>query len=312
MNGLKLLATGRCLPAEAVTNEEMRRYVDTSDEWITTRTGIRQRYFCGEGENALTLASGAARQALEDSGIPKEELGCIVCATVSADYATPSLSCLVQAQLGLPEEIPVLDLNAACSGFLYAVAVARGLLAQNGKKYALVIGCEVLSRLMNMSDRSTCVLFGDGAGAAVFEAGPDFPFYALQGARGDKSILANGPGPLAPNLFMDGRAVFRFAVEALPHCIRGIQDQSGLSLAEIDWVVCHQANERIIDHCVKKLKAPAEKFYKNMARYGNTSAASIPIALDELNRDGKLKPGQKILCVGFGGGLTWAAALFTI
>ena len=176
MNGLKLLATGRCLPAAAVTNEDMRRYVDTSDEWITTRTGIRQRYFCAEGENALTLASGAARQALADSGIPKEELGCVVCATVSADYATPSLSCLVQAELGLPEEIPVLDLNAACSGFLYAVAVARGLLAQNGKKYALIIGCEVLSRLMNMSDRSTCVLFGDGAGAAVFEAGPDFPF----------------------------------------------------------------------------------------------------------------------------------------
>ena len=312
MNGLKLLATGRCLPAAAVTNEDMRRYVDTSDEWITTRTGIRQRYFCAEGENALTLASGAARQALADSGIPKEELGCVVCATVSADYATPSLSCLVQAELGLPEEIPVLDLNAACSGFLYAVAVARGLLAQNGKKYALIIGCEVLSRLMNMSDRSTCVLFGDGAGAAVFEAGPDFPFYALQGARGDKAILANGPGPLAPNLSMDGRAVFRFAVEALPHCIQGIQDQSGLSLEEIDWVVCHQANERIIDHCVKKLKAPAKKFYKNMARYGNTSAASIPIALDEMNRDGKLKPGQKILCVGFGGGLTWAAALFTI
>ncbi|MCF2556446.1 ketoacyl-ACP synthase III [Fournierella massiliensis] len=312
MNGLKLLATGRCLPAAAVTNEDMRRYVDTSDEWITTRTGIRQRYFCAEGENALTLASGAARQALADSGIPKEELGCVVCATVSADYATPSLSCLVQAELGLPEEIPVLDLNAACSGFLYAVAVARGLLAQNGKKYALIIGCEVLSRLMNMSDRSTCVLFGDGAGAAVFEAGPDFPFYALQGARGDKAILANGPGPLAPDLSMDGRAVFRFAVEALPHCIQGIQDQSGLSLEKIDWVVCHQANERIIDHCVKKLKAPAEKFYKNMARYGNTSAASIPIALDEMNRDGKLKPGQKILCVGFGGGLTWAAALFTI
>ena len=312
MNGLKLLATGRCLPAAAVTNEDMRRYVDTSDEWITTRTGIRQRYFCAEGENALTLASSAARQALADSGIPKEELGCVVCATVSADYATPSLSCLVQAELGLPGEIPVLDLNAACSGFLYAVAVARGLLAQNGKKYALIIGCEVLSRLMNMSDRSTCVLFGDGAGAAVFEAGPDFPFYALQGARGDKAILANGPGPLAPDLSMDGRAVFRFAVEALPHCIQGIQDQSGLSLEEIDWVVCHQANERIIDHCVKKLKAPAEKFYKNMARYGNTSAASIPIALDEMNRDGKLKPGQKILCVGFGGGLTWAAALFTI
>ena len=231
MNGLKLLATGRCLPAAAVTNEDMRRYVDTSDEWITTRTGIRQRYFCAEGENALTLACGAARQALADSGIPKEELGCVVCATVSADYATPSLSCLVQAELGLPEEIPVLDLNAACSGFLYAVAVARGLLAQNGKKYALIIGCEVLSRLMNMSDRSTCVLFGDGAGAAVFEAGPDFPFYALQGARGDKAILANGPGPLAPELSMDGRAVFRFAAVSYTHLMQAEMPKKTLRLA---------------------------------------------------------------------------------
>ena len=312
MNGLKLLATGRCLPAAAVTNEDMRRYVDTSDEWITTRTGIRQRYFCAEGENALTLASGAARQALADSGIPKEELGCVVCATVSADYATPSLSCLEQAELGLPEDIPVLDVNAACSGFLYAVAAARGFLAQSGRPYALVIGCEVLSRLMDMTDRSTCVLFGDGAGAAVFEAVPDALFASLQGARGGRAILANGPGPLAPQLTMDGRAVFRFAVEAIPRCIDGILAQTHLTLDDINWVVCHQANERILDHCIKKLHAPAEKFYKNMARYGNTSAASIPIALDEMNGQGLLKPGHKLLCVGFGGGLTWAAALFTL
>lgn len=312
MNGLKLLATGRCLPKTAVSNEEMSRWVDTSDEWIASRTGIRQRYFCGEGETALTLAAGAARQALERSGIDPADLGCVLCATVSPDYATPSLACLVQAELGLPEDIPVLDVNAACSGFLYAVAAARGFLAQSGRPYALVIGCEVLSRLMDMTDRSTCVLFGDGAGAAVFEAVPDVLFASLQGARGGRAILANGPGPLAPQLTMDGRAVFRFAVEAIPRCINGILAQTNLTLNDIDWVVCHQANERILDHCIKKLHAPAEKFYKNMARYGNTSAASIPIALDEMNGQGRLKPGQKLLCVGFGGGLTWAAALFTL
>ena len=312
MNGLKLLATGRCLPKTAVSNEEMSRWVDTSDEWIASRTGIRQRYFCGEGETALTLAAGAARQALERSGIDPADLGCVLCATVSPDYATPSLACLVQAELGLPEDIPVLDVNAACSGFLYAVAAARGFLAQSGRPYALVIGCEVLSRLMDMTDRSTCVLFGDGAGAAVFEAVPDVLFASLQGARGGRAILANGPGPLAPQLTMDGRAVFRFAVEAIPRCINGILAQTHLTLDDIDWVVCHQANERILDHCIKKLHAPAEKFYKNMARYGNTSAASIPIALDEMNGQGRLKPGQKLLCVGFGGGLTWAAALFTL
>ena len=312
MNGLKLLATGRCLPKTAVSNEEMSRWVDTSDEWIASRTGIRQRYFCGEGETALTLAAGAARQALERSGIDPADLGCVLCATVSPDYATPSLACLVQAELGLPEDIPVLDVNAACSGFLYAVAAARGFLAQSGRPYALVIGCEVLSRLMDMTDRSTCVLFGDGAGAAVFEAVPDVLFASLQGARGGRAILANGPGPLAPQLTMDGRAVFRFAVEAIPRCINGILAQTNFTLNDIDWVVCHQANERILDHCIKKLHAPAEKFYKNMARYGNTSAASIPIALDEMNGQGLLKPGQKLLCVGFGGGLTWAAALFTL
>ena len=312
MNGLKLLATGRCLPKTAVSNEEMSRWVDTSDEWIASRTGIRQRYFCGEGETALTLAAGAARQALERSGIDPADLGCVLCATVSPDYATPSLACLVQAELGLPEDIPVLDVNAACSGFLYAVAAARGFLAQSGRPYALVIGCEVLSRLMDMTDRSTCVLFGDGAGAAVFEAVPDVLFASLQGARGGRAILANGPGPLAPQLTMDGRAVFRFAVEAIPRCIDGILAQTHLTLDDIDWVVCHQANERILDHCIKKLHAPAEKFYKNMARYGNTSAASIPIALDEMNGQGLLKPGHKLLCVGFGGGLTWAAALFTL
>lgn len=311
MEGLQIIAVGGALPTRAVTNDELSRMVDTSDEWISTRTGIRQRYFCGEGESAATLAAAAARQALERSGLTAAQIGCCVCATLSADYATPSLACLVQAELGLPEDIPVLDVNAACSGFLYGVSVARGLLAAAGRRYALVIGCEQLSRLLDMTDRTTCVLFGDGAGAAILEMTPDAPFAALLGARGDKAILAEGPGPVPAHVRMDGRAVFRFAVDAIPKCVDGILAQTGRTLDSVDWVVCHQANERIIDHCIKKLDAPAEKFFKNLDRTGNTSAASIPLALNDLYESGRLHAGQTLLCVGFGGGLTWAGTLLT-
>ena len=311
MKGLHIISTGGALPARAVTNDELSRRVDTSDEWISTRTGIRQRYFCGPDESATTLAAAAARQALERSGLTPADIGCCVCATLSADYASPSMACLVQAELGLPENIPVLDVNAACSGFLYGISVARGLLAASEGRYALVVGCEQLSRLLDMDDRSTCVLFGDGAGAAVLEMADSAPFAALLGARGDKAIQVEGPGPLPAHIRMDGRAVFRFAVDAIPKCVDGILNRTGRTLDSIDWVVCHQANERIIDHCVKKLNAPAEKFSTNLPRTGNTSAASIPPALNELYDNGHLRPGQTLLCVGFGGGLTWAGTLLT-
>lgn len=311
MNALQLIAVGGALPRRTVTNEEMSRLVDTSDEWIIGRTGIRRRHFCGEGEDAATLAIAAARQALARSGLAAADIGCCVCATLSAPYATPSVSCLVQAALGLREDIPVLDVNAACSGFLYGAAAARGLLAQTGGRYALVVGCEALSRLADMTDRSTCVLFGDGAGAAVFALGQDDAFALTLGARGGMALTAPGPGVAGRHIKMDGRAVFRFAVEAIPRCIDVLVAQSGLTLAEVDWVVCHQANERIIDHCVAKLHAPPEKFFKNLAHTGNTSAASIPLALNELYETGRLAPGQRLLCVGFGGGLTWAGMLLT-
>lgn len=311
MKGINILSTGLALPGRRVTNDDMAAMVETSDEWISTRTGIRQRYFCGPDESATTLAAAAARQALERSGLTPADIGCCVCATLSADYASPSMACLVQAELGLPENIPVLDVNAACSGFLYGISVARGLLAASEGRYALVVGCEQLSRLLDMDDRSTCVLFGDGAGAAVLEMADSAPFAALLGARGDKAIQVEGPGPLPAHIRMDGRAVFRFAVDAIPKCVDGILNQTGRTLDSIDWVVCHQANERIIDHCVKKLNAPAEKFFKNLSRTGNTSAASIPLALNELYENGQLRPGQTLLCVGFGGGLTWAGTLLT-
>ncbi len=311
MKGLQLITTGGALPERTVTNEDLSRVVDTSDEWITTRTGIRTRHYCGADENAATLAIRAAKQALERSGLTPEEIACCVCATLSAPDATPSVACQVQHALNLPENRPALDVNAACSGFVYGTAVARGLLSTLGGEYALVVGCEALSRLMDPADRSTCVLFGDGAGAAVFRLEEKVPFAVTLGARGDNAIHAGGPdrNGSAP-ITMDGRAVFRFAVDALPKSLHTVLDETQLTLDDLDWVVCHQANSRIIDHCVKHLNADPSKFYKNMDRHGNTSAASIPVALNELAESGKLRPGQKAACIGFGGGLTWGGMVF--
>ena len=312
MKGFQLLATGGALPGRTVTNDDLSRMVDTSDDWITSRTGIRTRHWCTEGESAATLAIAAAKQALQRSGLSPADIACCICATLSAPDATPSVACQVQAALGLPETCPALDINAACSGFLYGTAVARGLLATLGGQYALVIGCEALSRLMDPADRSTCVLFGDGAGAAIFELAADpTPFAVMLGARGDAAIHAGGPSRAgsAP-ITMDGRAVFRFAVDALPKCLHAVLDETQLTLDDLSWVVCHQANSRIIDHCVKALQADPAKFYKNMDRHGNTSAASIPVALNELAESGQLQPGQLLACIGFGGGLTWGGAIF--
>ena len=312
MNGFQLLATGGALPGRTVTNDDLSRMVDTSDDWITSRTGIRTRHWCTEGESAATLAIAAAKQALARSGLAPADIACCICATLSAPDATPSVACQVQAALGLPETCPALDINAACSGFLYGTAVARGLLATLGGQYALVIGTEALSRLMDPADRSTCVLFGDGAGAAIFELAADpTPFAVMLGARGDAAIHAGGPSRAgsAP-ITMDGRAVFRFAVDALPKCLHAVLDETQLTLDDLSWVVCHQANSRIIDHCVKALQADPAKFYKNMDRHGNTSAASIPVALNELAESGQLQPGQLLACIGFGGGLTWGGAIF--
>ena len=214
--------------------------------------------------------------------------------------------------MGLPENRPAFDVNAACSGFIYAAAAAHGLLRTLGGRYALVIGCEALSRMVDPTDRTTCVLFGDGAGAAVFELAENAPFAVTLGARGSEAIRAGGPAACdtAP-ITMDGKAVFRFAVEAMPRCLQAVLDRSQKTLSDLDWVVCHQANSRIIDHCVKSLHAEPSKFYKNISRHGNTSAASIPIALHEMAESDLLRPGQTLACIGFGGGLTWGGMLLT-
>ena len=275
-------------------------------------TAIRQRYYCTESEDAATLAIAAARQALARSGLAASEIACCVAATLSAPTATPSVACRVQAALGLPENRPAFDVNAACSGFIYAIAAAHGLLNTLGGRYALVIGCEALSRMVDPTDRTTCVLFGDGAGAAILELAEDVPFAVTLGARGSEAIRVGGPAACdtAP-ITMDGKAVFRFAVETMPRCLQTVLERSQKTLADLDWVVCHQANSRIIDHCIKHLHAEPSKFYKNMDRHGNTSAASIPIALHEMVENDLLHPGQTLACIGFGGGLTWGGMLLT-
>ena len=308
MKGLKIVSTGRALPAKVVTNDDMSKLVETSDEWITTRTGIRTRYFC-EGETQADLAEQAARRALERGKVDVGDLCACIVATVTPDCSAPTSACLLQQRLGLPEDIPCFDMNVGCTGFIYALQVARGFLLQSGRPYALVIGAESLSRITDFTDRGTCVLFGDGAGAAVVTLA-DSLYACTLGARGDtEAIFIEGPGPERPYIHMDGQKVFRFAVEAVPHCIHTLLKETGLGLEDIDWFVPHQANKRIIDHVAKKLKVPGEKFYQNMMRYGNTSAASIPIALDEMGEQGLLEKGQKVLCVGFGAGLTWGGAL---
>ena len=307
MSGLRLLGTGRALPSRLVTNDDMSAIVETSDEWIATRTGIRQRYFCAEGESAETLAIDAARLALERSGVAKEDIGCVVCATSTATCAMPSMACQVHHALGLAQNIPVMDAGAACAGFLYAVEMARCLMLGGAGRYSLVIGSEQMSRVLDMTDRTTCVLFGDGAGAAVFALDEEAEYASVFGTAGDMAIRCGGVSRTL--MTMDGQAVFRFAVATIPRCVRELLDKTGLTMEQLDWVVCHQANERILDASARRLGCAPEKLFKNLDRYANTSAASIPIALDEMREQGLLAAGQRMALVGFGGGLTWAGLM---
>ena len=311
MNGLKLLGTGYALPTRVLDNDAMTAYVETSDEWITTRTGIRQRYFCGEGESTTTLAIEAARRALADSGLDKADIGCVIVATSSGEFAMPSTACLVHKALELNENIPVFDLGAACAGFLYAVDAARAMLLSHGGRAALVIGAEQMSQVLDMADRNTCVLFGDAAGAAVFALDEDAEYAYVCGTRGDMAIQVGGPRRTLA-MTMEGQNVFRFAVSTIPATVEELLAKTGKTLGDVDWVICHQANQRIIDASVRRLGVPAEKFYKNLDRYANTSAASIPLALAEMKESGRLTSGQRVILVGFGGGLTWAGIMLRV
>lgn len=311
MNGIKLISAGHCVPRRIVTNDDLSQRMDTSDEWITTRTGIRRRHHMEE-ETMQSLCIGAAKNALDRAGIPPDQIGACIVATMTPQTMTPSTACMVQQALGLPEDIPCFDLNAACTGFVYALHTMECLLNASSRKYGLVVGGEALSRIVNWDDRASCVLFGDGAGAAVVHCREDTPSMgAYLGSHGNDMLLrAAGPGSGERScLSMEGTKVFKFAVESIPWCIRRVLDRHGLEMEDIDHLVLHQANARIIDSVVRKCGIPPEKCHKNLAEYGNTSAASIPLVLSELQEQGKLRHGQKLLLVGFGGGLTWGGAL---
>ena len=311
----KVLGTGRCVPERVVTNDDLSQMVETSDEWIMQRVGIKERHVCTT-ETATDLAYKAALGALEMSGVTPDQLDMIICATISADDASPSMSCAVQNALGAT--CPAMDVSAACSGFVYALDTAAGFFARGRVKKVLVIGGEKLSRMIDWTDRNTCVIFADGAGAVVLGEGDDYLASRLHAKGGDTVIKIphfeglspfNEVQPKKPVIYMNGQETFKFAVNALSGDLSYVIEQAGLTTDDIAWVVPHQANTRIIDAASRKLGIPMDKFGLNIERYGNTSSASVPILLDEWNREGRFNKGDYLALCVFGGGLTSAACV---
>lgn len=303
-----ILGTGSCVPERILSNADLERMVDTSDEWIVTRTGIRERRIAAEGETTTDLAYRAARAAIESSGVAPEAIDLVIVATITGDRPFPSTACRLQERLGLPKAA-AFDLQAACAGFIYALSAASQSIAAGLCRHALVVGAERLSSITDYEDRNTCILFGDGAGAVVLgpvEAGRGFRAFELgaDGTGGDLLTL-NERGFIA----MNGREVFKFAVRIMGTAAEEALAKAGLTKADIDLLVPHQANIRIIDAALERLDLPADKCMINLDRYGNVSAASIPLALDEAVRAGRVKPGDCVVLVGFGGGLTWGASV---
>lgn len=317
MSSIEILGTGFVKAQKKVTNFDLEKRVETSDEWIVQRTGISSRYV-SETENTSDLAYKASLQAIEDAHIQKEDIEVIIVATMTPDCMTPSTACLVQAKLGL-NDCPVFafDINGACSGFLYAFQIASDLLSRY--HHILVIGSETISKMIDWNDRSTCVLFGDGAGAMVLGRG-DTKLYHYANSEGDLQEVLHAQGlPLVHDLQnqgasthylnMKGNDVFRFAIRVLKESIENVLDQSGFSIDDIDLIIPHQANYRIISHVAKKMKVDLSKFYMNLQEFGNTSAASIPIAYAMAQREGKIPEKGRVILVGFGAGLTYGATL---
>ncbi|MDY3919579.1 MAG: beta-ketoacyl-ACP synthase III [Candidatus Limivivens sp.] len=315
---VKIIGTGSALPEKIVTNDMLSRIVETNDEWISSRTGIRERRIAGK-ETTADLAISAARRALENSGCGPEEIELILVATFTPERCAPNTACEVQAALGCTNAA-AFDVNAACSGFLFALNTAQAYVAAGICRTILLVGAEKVSRVVDWKDRSTCVLFGDGAGAAVVQAREGCPMVFLQysdGSQGQvltcRERVSGNPWHeeevLDSHLQMDGQAVFRFAVRRVPECIQALLEKAGKSVRDVDWFLLHQANRRILDAVAKRLDAKPERFPMNLNRYGNTSAASLPILLDEVNRSGRLQEGELVVLSGFGAGLTWGAAL---
>ena len=306
MTGIRILATGKAVPKREVTNDDMAKIVDTSDEWIKQRTGMSVRHHVSDGENHTMLAEQAARAAIEKSGIDKEDVGVVIVCTVSADYYSPSAACLIQGRLGLKKDIIAFDLGAGCSGFVFGLETIRALMMARNAKYGLIIGAEVLSKKMDMTDRGTCVLFGDGAAAAVVELSEKL-YTSVIGVDGDEEMI----NIKTPNgyIHMDGQGTYKFAVATVPKVIEQVVKDAGLTYNDIDYYVMHQANLRIIESIAKKVKQPMDKFIVNIEKYGNTSAASVGLALDEAFEEGRIKPGDKVLICAFGAGRTWGAVV---
>ena len=316
MKYARIVGTGSYLPPRIVTNQELATRIDTTDEWIVSRTGIRQRHIADERQTSSDLALEAARAALAAAGTTAGDLDLIIVATSTPDYVFPSTACLLQAKLGV-RGCAAFDVQAVCSGFVYALAVADSFVRSGQSRNALVIGAEVFSRILDWNDRTTCVLFGDGAGAVVLRADDRPGVHAsVLHADGSQAGILAVPGNVcggkivgSPFLTMDGPAVFKFAVRVLDEVARETVARCGMQLGDIDWLIPHQANVRILDATAKRLGLPAAKVVVTVDRHGNTSAASVPLALDLALRDGRIKRGHKVMLQGVGGGFTWGASL---
>lgn len=314
----RIAGTGSALPTYRMTNDELSKFVDTSDEWIQSRTGIRSRHIVSGGETAVTLAYQAAENAIENAGVHPEEIELVLVATSSAGNNFPGVGCQISGLLGIGNAA-AMDLSAACSGFIFALNTAHAYIKSGIYKKILVVGVDTISRIADWTDRSTCVLFGDGAGACVVEESEEGILEISQhsdGGRGDvlvsetsrtKTPVMEAQSEKA--LYMDGQAVFKFAVKTVPECVNELLAKGQKESEEVKYFILHQANRRIIQSVAKRLKASEEKFPVNLDEYGNTSAASIPILLDEMNRSGKLERGDLLLMSGFGAGLTWGGTL---
>ena len=324
-NSIVVTGTGSYVPEKCLTNDDMAKIVDTSDEWIYGRSGIKRRHIAAEGEATSDMALKASKRALESAGLRADEIDLVVLTTVNPDMMFPSTACILQAKLGIRNNIPCFDLEAACSGFVYGMEVATRMMQSGVYKNALVVSSEKMSTLLDWSDRSTCVLFGDGAGAAVLSASDKVGVGVIGnvlGADGSDTAMLRMPagGSLMPTseqtvkeglhyLQMDGREVFKHAVKIMQEKALEVLDICNIKAEDVALLIPHQANTRIIESVAKRLKIPSEKVYVTIENYGNTSSASIPIALDEAMRSGRIRAGDYVLLVAFGAGLTWGATL---
>ncbi len=322
--GACIAGSGSCVPQRRLTNADLEKLVETSDEWIVQRTGIRERRAVSQGESTVTLALEAAQKALDSAKITADDLDLIIVATLTPELITPSTACLLQEKLGVKRHIGAFDMGAACSGFVYSIATASQFIQTGAYKNVLVVGAETLTRIVDYTDRGTCILFGDGAGAVVLSATEDTQrgIQAFElGADGmDGEILYVPAGgsrlPASADtianrqhyLKMNGREVYKFAVHQMTDSLKRAMDACHLTAADVKLVVPHQVNQRVIDSATEKMGFPKEKVFVNIDRYGNTSAASVPLALDEALRAGACGPGDWIIMVAFGAGLTWASA----